>query len=277
MIEFIDKLLLTGIPILLFSGIFDFFPDIFKGSKSELPPPRAIEQPYQIEMRQLLEKYAKGGGEYRGRQRGILEGYLADEGLPGLARTEAERTLGDYYEPYAGRYYEPFREKALSELAEAKTRLGRSAQIAGMYETTPRIGIEGKLEEATLSNLMSEIGRIYEAERGRKTAMVPYAEQAPLRKMEAIRGYEEAPLQYAMQLLSGYQPRLEYPEYAYEPSKFEKGLSLADKISRILGPIVAAATAPATGGASLAAIPAMYASGGSPGSRLSDISKYYPY
>lgn len=198
-------------------GLFDWIGDIFGGGdeKKELPGPRRLpEEPWQTDLRREIQRYATGGTPFRGQASTLLEEYMGDVGLPGMARTELERTFGDYYEPYIGKAYEPFRKTAMRELEEAKTRQRRSAQMQGMLPSTPSLLYESRLEEGTLSNLMRELSRLHEGERARKAAAVPMAEQWLPRKIGAAQEFEEAPLRYAMNLLTGYKPESYWPRYA---------------------------------------------------------------
>ena len=110
----------------------------------------------------------------------------------------------------------------MRELEESKTRLGRSAALAGMSQSSPVLGIEADYEEGTLNKLMQELGRLYEGERTRKLGLVPYALEEPLSKIQAAQSVEESPLRMAMSLLSGYEPTYYQPSYRYEPSMFEQ-------------------------------------------------------
>jgi len=257
-------------------GLFDWIGDLFKGEKEEQPAPRRLEpEQWQTDIQKALSEYGLGGGGPI--RQSLLEEYGRDAGPLGLAGRELERTFGDYYDPYVGKQYAPFRETAMRQLEESKTRLGRGAQLRGMRESTPYLGLESKLEETTLSNLMAKLGELYSTERGRKQAAVPLSQQLAT----TLGGLEEDPLKMAMGLLQGYQPTYYQPSYRYQPSPFETGMGYTEQMSRILGNVIPGASP--TGGRSLADYGAgfeMDSGGGIPfgsKSRLRDISNYYQY
>lgn len=99
-----------------------------------------------------------------------LEDLMVKTGMDAeAARTEIMKTLTDKYDPRTSPYYRGLREETERLKTEGVTDIRQASELGGMFKSTPRLGAEGELINVANSNLLKQLGLLYETERGRKS------------------------------------------------------------------------------------------------------------
>jgi len=86
-----------------------------------------------------------------------------------LATNEYTKTLTDQYDPRTSPYYEGLRSEAERLTNQGVTRLRQRAELGGNLQSTPAAAQEGEFVNQANSALLTELGKLYESERNRKT------------------------------------------------------------------------------------------------------------
>jgi hypothetical protein len=123
---------------------------------------------------------------------GILEGTKKSAEL---AKGEMTKTLEGGYDPLTSPYYRGLREEAEREQRKGVTDIRQGAELGGMLKSTPRLGAEGTFLAASKSNLLKQLGLLYETERGRKSQAardIQGVEGQQISDVAAIGGVAEA-------------------------------------------------------------------------------------
>lgn len=119
-------------------------------------------------------------------------------GSKALAKAELEKTLGGEYDPRTSPYYEGLRREAEILEREGLTDLRQSAELGGMFKSGGaggRTGAEASFLSSSKSNLLKELGALYENERTRKAQAardIQGIERAGIEDIAAIGSIAEA-------------------------------------------------------------------------------------
>jgi len=115
-----------------------------------------------------------------------------------LSQDVLKKTLmGEYLPDAINSYYNPMKQEILKQGDEATTKLRQSANLGGMLMSTPRMGLESKLQADISNKLANVLANVYQSERERQLQAIPQAT-----------ALSQVPINYAQQLLSaGSLPR----------------------------------------------------------------------
>lgn len=99
-----------------------------------------------------------------------LSGLLADTTASSeAAKGELTKTLeGKEYDPLKGDYYKNLTKESEKLKAKGLTGLRQRAGMAGMFLSTPALGEESKFLNLANTNLLKQLGAMYEAERDKR-------------------------------------------------------------------------------------------------------------
>jgi hypothetical protein len=126
--------------------------DIVKGGAPTIPTREVADL---TPMQQMLMKELPG----------ILEGTKTSAEL---AKGEMRKTIEGGYDPLTSPEYRGLREETERRQTKGLTTLRQGAELGGMLKSTPRLGAESDFLAASESNLLKQLGAMFERERVRK-------------------------------------------------------------------------------------------------------------
>lgn len=85
-----------------------------------------------------------------------------------LAREELTKTLTDQYDPRTSDYYKGLRDEYAEAKKSGQTALRQRANLGGMLYSTPAMAVEAASNRQFDTNLLKELGTMYERERDRR-------------------------------------------------------------------------------------------------------------
>jgi len=151
---------------------------------------RSAGQPYPGQLSAPMSPLSQTG---LGRLSDILsKGPVTENPLFKSAAEELQTTMTGGYDPFESEYYQGVRSGLMRELAEAKNRLAATSSARDRYASSGRNVGEARLEEGAMSTLAQVLGRLAEAERGRRLAaagavpgLLGFGQQAELTPVQA--------------------------------------------------------------------------------------------
>ncbi len=135
---------------------------------------------------------------------------LMDSEIGGATSAQILKTLRGEYDPYTSEYYKSLRRGIEREGDVSRGRISRSAQKAGMLQSTPRLMREARLEDEMVGAKGDILAKLFESERGRAISTLDPAmrfmelgETQPLRRAGAAYTYGGLPRSIEEKILAG--------------------------------------------------------------------------
>jgi len=100
--------------------------------------------------------------------------------------------LGGEYNPLTSPYYKGLKEEAARFEQKGVSDIRQRSQLGGMLYSEPAMGVEAEFRGITGTGLTKELGRLYEADIGRQTGMIPqllgYSQQEMQKPLMGLQG-----------------------------------------------------------------------------------------
>jgi len=101
----------------------------------------------------------------------LVSGKMPEAYTMGMEKIKS--VLGGEYNPLTSPYYKGLKEEAARFEQKGVSDIRQRSQLGGMLYSEPAMGVEAEFRGITGTGLTKELGRLYEADIGRQTGMVP--------------------------------------------------------------------------------------------------------